>query len=139
MFLFHFSEAATKRCSNICRRKPWKIPVKKFVFSKVANLPSATLLRMYFVTGIFYGFWLQTLREQLLLRTSLFPRTTPAAVSDSFFLWTFLPGEFWMKGWICSCAAATTLKNDFRTAKTWTKTSNNRASTNKKRWKTNLS
>ena len=37
-FFFHFSEAATKRCSEICSRNPSKIHVKKFVFSKVADL-----------------------------------------------------------------------------------------------------
>ena len=34
------------RCSEICSQNPWKIPMKKFIFSKVAGWQSATFSRV---------------------------------------------------------------------------------------------
>ena len=53
------------RCSAICSKNPWSIPMKKFNFSKVVDL-------IKFFIGIFQEFWLQIspgISEQLFSRT----------------------------------------------------------------------
>ena len=38
----HLTSVLENRCSEICSQNPWKIPVKKFIFSNVAGWQSAT-------------------------------------------------------------------------------------------------
>ena len=40
----------------ICSQNTWKIPIKRFIFCKVASFWPATLLKMNFVIGIVQGF-----------------------------------------------------------------------------------
>ena len=47
------------RCSESCSLNRWKIPMKNYIFSKVADWEPRTLLKMNFVRGIFQGFWLR--------------------------------------------------------------------------------
>ena len=42
----HFRGVLENRCSEICSQNPWKIPMKKFIFSKVAGWQSATFSRV---------------------------------------------------------------------------------------------
>ena len=44
------------RCSRICDQNPGKIPIKKFIFSKVPSWKTATLLKMNIFKGIFQEF-----------------------------------------------------------------------------------
>ena len=54
------SEAATESSSGKkllkSRQNPWKISVKKFIFSKVSGCKPATLLKINSFTFIFHGF-----------------------------------------------------------------------------------
>ena len=54
---------------KIFSQNPWKISMKKFIFSKTAGWKSATLLKMSFFIGIFQGFWRQR-SEHLFCRIS---------------------------------------------------------------------
>ena len=42
----HLKGVLENRCSEICSQNPWKIPMKKFIFSKVAGWQSATFSRV---------------------------------------------------------------------------------------------
>ena len=61
-FIFrHAGEALgilPNRCSEICRKFFWEIPLKKFLFNKVAGFRPATLLKMNLFGCIFQGFLL---------------------------------------------------------------------------------
>ena len=72
------------RCSEICSQHFWKIPMKKFVFSKVEDLESAILPKLNFFIGVFFKDFTVNftweLSKLLLLRTS-FSRAPPPATS----------------------------------------------------------
>ena len=42
----HLRIVLENSCSEICSQNPWKIPMKKFIFSKVAGWQSATFSRI---------------------------------------------------------------------------------------------
>ena len=56
--------------SEIFSQNSWKMPMKMFIFSKVADFQFGTLLKMNFFIGIFQGFWPQ-ISEHLFSRIPL--------------------------------------------------------------------
>ena len=59
-----------KLAGEIFSQNSWKMPMKMFIFSKVADFQLATLLKMNFFIDIFQGFWPQ-ISEHLFSRTPL--------------------------------------------------------------------
>ena len=80
----HLRGVLENMCSEICSQNPWKIPMKKFIFSKVAGWQSATFSRVP------WGFYL-----------------IKKFVKIVFSLVSFLGENFWE--WDC----ATLLKTNF--------------------------
>ena len=60
------------RCSESCSLNGWNIPMKKYIFSKVADWEPATLLKMNFIRCIFQGFWLRISPGNFPLRRPIF-------------------------------------------------------------------
>ena len=86
----HLTSVLENRCSEICSQNPWKIPVKKFIFSNVAGWQSATfshvpwgfyLIKKFVKIVFFVSFFLR----QKLLETGLCNFTKKGTSSKIFF------------------------------------------------------
>ena len=90
----HLRGVLENRCSEICSQNTWKIPMKKFIFSKVAGWQSATfspipwgfyLIKKFVKIVFFVGFFLRLKLQGM----SLCNFTKKELLQRYFFDWKF--------------------------------------------------